>query len=59
MWALGVDLGLATAVVVTTRVIVLMGTIASGYGFYQHAISKLGKEDKKEIAEINNGEIDE
>lgn len=53
MWALGVDLGLATAVVVTTRVIVLVGTIASGYGFYQHAISKLGKEDKEEIKEIN------
>lgn len=53
MWALGVDLGLATSVVVTTRVIVLVGTIASGYGFYQHAISKLGKEDKEEIEEIN------
>ena len=57
MWALGVDLGLATAVVVTTRVIVLVGTIASGYGFYQHAISRLGREDKKEIKDINNGEI--
>ncbi len=53
MWALGVDLGLATAVVVTTRVIVLVGTIVSGYGFYQHAISKLGKEDKEEIEEAN------
>lgn len=53
MWALGVDLGLATAVVVTTRVIVLVGTIVSGYGFYQHAIAKLGKEDKEKIEEIN------
>lgn len=53
MWALGVDFGLATAVVVTTRVIVLVGTIVSGYGFYQHAIAKLGKEDKVEIAEMN------
>ena len=53
MWGLGVDLGLATAVVVTTRVIILVGTIVSGYGFYQHAISKLGKEEKAEIKEIN------
>lgn len=57
MWGLGVDLGLATAVVVTTRVIVLIGTIASGYGFYQHAISTLGKDDRREIKEVNNGEI--
>ena len=49
MWALGVDLGLATAVVVTTRVIVLVGTIVSGYGFYQHAIATIGREEKKEI----------
>lgn len=56
MWGLGVDLGLATAVVVTTRVIVLVGTIVSGYGFYQHAISKLGKEEKAEIKRINKGE---
>lgn len=55
MWALGVDFGLATAVVVTTRVIVLVGTIASGYGFYQHAISKIGKEDREEIEEMNKG----
>ncbi len=51
MWALGVDLGLATAVVVTTRVIILLGTIVSGYGFYQHAISKLGKDEVVEIKE--------
>ena len=54
MWALGVDFGLATAVVVTTRVIVLVGTIASGYGFYQHAIAKIGKEDRAEIDEMNS-----
>ncbi|MBP3899457.1 UPF0104 family protein [Candidatus Saccharibacteria bacterium] len=53
MWALGVDFGLATAVVVTTRVIVLVGTIVSGYGFYQHAIAKIGKEEKAEIEELN------
>ena len=57
MWGLGVDLGLATAVVVTTRVIVLVGTIVSGYGFYQHAIATIGKEDKEEIEEMNNGKI--
>ncbi|MBQ6127795.1 flippase-like domain-containing protein [Candidatus Saccharibacteria bacterium] len=53
MWALGVDFGLATAVVVTTRVIVLVGTIVSGYGFYQHAIAKIGKEEKEEIKKLN------
>lgn len=51
--ALGVDIGLATAVVVSTRVIVLVGTIVSGYGFYQHAISKLGKKEKEEILKQN------
>lgn len=57
MWAIGVDFGLATAVVVTTRVIVLVGTIVSGYGFYQHAIAKLGREDKVEIKEMNERNI--
>ena len=57
MSLLGVDLGLATATVVTTRVVVLVGTIASGYGFYQHAISKIGKEDRKKIAEINENGV--
>lgn len=56
MWALGVDLGLATAVVITTRVIVLVGTIASGYGFYQYAISKLNKKEIKEIEETEKVE---
>jgi uncharacterized protein (TIRG00374 family) len=46
MSTLGIDVGLATAVVVSTRVIVLVGTIASGYGFYQNAISKIGKTQK-------------
>ena len=49
MSALGVDIGLATAVVITTRVVVLVGTIVSGYGFYQHAISKIGKEDRAKL----------
>lgn len=49
MSALGVDVGLATAVVITTRVIVLVGTITSGYGFYQHAISKIGKKEKEQL----------
>ena len=51
MSALGVDLGLATAAVITTRVVVLVGTSVSGYGFYQHAISKIGKKEKAELAE--------
>ena len=51
MSALGVDLGLATAVVITTRVVVLIGTIVSGYGFYQHAISKIGKDDRAKMME--------
>ena len=57
MWALGVDLGLATAVVVTTRVIVLVGTIVSGYGFYQHALATFGKDkDKEEEVEAEENE---
>lgn len=54
MSGLGVEVGLATAVVITTRVVVLVGTIASGYGFYQHAISKLGKADKAALNLENN-----
>ena len=54
MSLLGVELGLATAVVVTTRVIVLVSTIATGYGFYQHAISTIGKKEKAEIQRIND-----
>ena len=53
MSALGVEVGLATAVVVTTRVVVLLGTVTSGYGFYQHAISKIGRKDKAEIEKMN------
>ncbi len=49
MSALGVDAGLATAVVITTRVVVLIGTIVSGYGFYQNAVSKIGKKEREEI----------
>lgn len=49
MSTLGVDPGLATAVVITTRVVVLVGTIVSGYGFYQNAISKIGKKERAEI----------
>lgn len=51
MALLGVSIDLATAVVITTRVIVLSSTILSGYGFYQHAISKIGKKDMKKIQE--------
>lgn len=49
MSTLGVEVGLATAVVITTRVIVLVGTIVSGYGFYQNAISKIGKKEREQI----------
>lgn len=54
MSVLGVDAGLATAVVITTRVVVLVGTIVSGYGFYQNAISKIGKKERQKIF----GEVD-
>lgn len=53
MSALNIDVGLATAVVITTRVIVLISTVASGYGFYQHAISKIGREERAKIDRIN------
>lgn len=49
MSVLGVDAGLATAVVITTRVVVLVGTIVSGYGFYQNAVSKIGKKEREKI----------
>ena len=54
MSALGMEVGLSTAIVVTTRVIILVGTIASGYGFYQHAISKLGR-PKSNQPEVSKG----
>lgn len=49
MMLFGVAGELATAVVVTTRVVVLVGTIVSGYGFYQQAISGIGKRERAEI----------
>lgn len=49
MASLGVDGGLAALVVLMTRVIVLASTIISGYGFYQHSISKIGQREKAEI----------
>lgn len=49
MASLGVDAGLAALVVLMTRVIVLASTIISGYGFYQHSISKIGRKEKAEI----------
>ena len=50
---LGTPLPIASTVVIVTRVIVLMNTIVSGYGFYQDAISKIGKSDRKKIMEMN------
>ncbi|MBQ6510395.1 flippase-like domain-containing protein [Candidatus Saccharibacteria bacterium] len=47
MSQLGVELALAGTIVVMTRVIVLGSTILSGYGFYQNAISKIGKDKTK------------
>lgn len=49
MASLGVDAGLSALVVLMTRVIVLASTIISGYGFYQHSISKIGRREKAEI----------
>lgn len=49
MASLGVDAGLSALVVLMTRVIVLASTIVSGYGFYQHSISRIGRKEKAEI----------
>lgn len=49
MVSLGVPIALAGTVVLMTRVIVLASTIISGYGFYQHSISKIGRREKAEI----------
>ena len=51
MCILGTNLAVASTVVIVTRVIVLLNTIVSGYGFYQNAISKIGKADKKKVFE--------
>lgn len=52
MVALGVDLSTATIVVVVTRVVVMVGTIVSGWGFYQQALmSRKDKFDAKASAE--------
>jgi len=44
MAATGVDLSVAIIVVAVTRVCVLLGTIVSGWGFYQHALMQ--RDDK-------------
>lgn len=49
MVTLGVPISLATTVVLMTRVIVLASTIVSGYGFYQHSISKIGRQEKAKL----------
>ncbi len=49
MVSLGVPISLATTVVLMTRVIVLASTIISGYGFYQHSISRIGRQEKAQI----------
>lgn len=55
MVTLGVPISLATTVVLMTRVIVLASTIISGYGFYQHSISKIGRQEKAQIENDNRG----
>lgn len=44
MAATGVDLSVSIIVVAVTRVCILLGTIVSGWGFYQHALMK--RDDK-------------
>lgn len=53
MVSLGVPISLATTVVLMTRVIVLGSTIISGYGFYQHSISRIGRQEKAQIDQDN------
>ena len=53
MTALGVGADLSFSVVITTRVLILLNTIVSGYGFYQSAISKIGKKEKEKILQGN------
>jgi uncharacterized protein (TIRG00374 family) len=45
--ATGIDPAMAVAATVVTRVVVLLGTIGSGWGFYQHALLSGGKKRKK------------
>lgn len=52
MVSLGVPISLATTVVLMTRVIVLASTIVSGYGFYQHSISKIGRQERSELENV-------
>ena len=47
--ATGVDLQIATITVIVTRVFVMLGTIISGYGFYQHALMQ--RPDKFKVPE--------
>ncbi len=56
MAATGVDLSVSIIVVAVTRVCVLLGTIVSGWGFYQHALmSRSDKFDAKKT-EAKSGE---
>ena len=49
--ATGVDLSIATIVVVVTRIVVMAGTILSGLGFYQQAL--MSREDKFRVESTN------
>jgi len=52
LWATGVDLRTATIVVVVTRVVILAGTVISGWGFYEHAL--LSKKGPKHARKPSN-----
>lgn len=49
MVSLGVPFNEASIVVLATRVLVLASTIVSGYGFYQHSISRIGRQEKSKL----------
>ncbi|MDR0591630.1 MAG: flippase-like domain-containing protein [Candidatus Nomurabacteria bacterium] len=52
----GVSIEIATITVIVTRVMVLLGTIVSGWGFYQHAL--LSKKTKPSLEELEHGALD-
>lgn len=55
MVATGVDLSVATVVVVVTRVCVLVGTIVSGWGFYQQTL--MSRKDKFSVKNDNRADL--
>jgi hypothetical protein len=47
MMATGVNPSVAVITVIVTRICVMLGTILSGWGFYQHAL--MSREDKFKV----------